>query len=730
VWRRPGRYGVGFVRAAPWRTEARSAASRTSSDARVRRRTSWIELGTHGAQLVGLSAFALSQPLFDLLSRNAEFFAVRGSTPADIVLFALAVTVVPPLALLALEVLAGLVDRRLRHRLHLVFLACLVGLLAIQALKKADGLGSLPILIGTALLVAIAVTAYSRLQPVRRVLTVLAPASLLFLALFLFFSPVSKLVFPPDPQVAQAASGSRFEAPPIVFVIFDEFPVTAIMTSNGRIDSVRYPNIAAFARDATWFRNATTVSWETVHAVPALLTGRRPEEDLLPVFADHPRNLFTLLRGKYQLNATETNTHLCPRAVCDGEAAGDLAGRMGSLLSDVGVLYAHMVVPPTYERRLPSVTTGWGDFLRDADDDPGARGVKLDKWRAFLASIRTSERPTLNFLHVLLPHEPWQLLPSCHSNVFHSVRKHTPGLPPGDLRWQPDEWLVSQAHQRLLLQAECVDALVGQLVEKLRTLGLYDSALVVLASDHGVAVRPGELRRHVEPDSPTNLADIAFPVVVVKRPGQRNGEVIDRHVETIDVLPSVSEIAGVPIPWHVDGRPLWDEGSSLPQVRIRAKDALVTAPIGLLRRKRDALVQRQVRIFGEGDDEPGIFGIGPHPELIGRALANIQRSPAVDLEAEIADEVSNLLADFPRGSTVVPTPIYGSLVGQGAKDRFPIAVAVNGRIAGVSWTDGRGSTGFSAFLPEDSFRPGRNRVQVFAIADRPNGVALLSLGGS
>ena len=57
--------------------------------------------------LAGLSALAIAQPLFDLLSRNVEFFAVRGSTRWDVVLFAVGVVVLPPLLLLGLEALAG-----------------------------------------------------------------------------------------------------------------------------------------------------------------------------------------------------------------------------------------------------------------------------------------------------------------------------------------------------------------------------------------------------------------------------------------------------------------------------------------------------------------------------------------------------------------------------------------------------------------------------------------------
>ena len=686
------------------------------------------ELATAGAQLAALCAFALSQPIFDLLSRNAEFFAVRGSESRDIVLFALALTFVPPLVLLALEAIAALIDRRLRFVLHLVFVAGLIALFTAQALEKVAGPRTLLIFAGTALVVAVAVAAYCRLEPVRGLLTLLAPASLIFLALFLFFSPVTKLVFPPAPQVAAATTGAQSEAPPIVFVVLDEFPVTAIMNGSEEIDSARYPRIAELADDATWFKNATTVSYDTVKAVPALLTGTRPEEGLLPVFADHPQNLFTLLHGRYRLNVHETATHLCPQDICLLEPDKDSFNvRMGSLFSDVGVLYAHLVAPPRYERRLPSVTTAWGDFLSE-DDAPGReRGERLDQWQAFLASLGNAGHPTLNFVHLLLPHEPWQLFPSCRTNVFATPGKHTPGLPAGDLRWQEDEWLVSQAHQRLLLQAQCVDALVGQLTTKLRRLGEYENSLVIIASDHGVSVRPGELRRRIEGDSPTNLADVAFPVLLVKRPGQDRGEVVDRHAETIDLVPTIAEIAGIPLPWPVDGRPLSEERGDSAQVSVLGKDALVTAPLAPLIRARDALVERQIALFGEGDDEPGIFGLGPHPELIGQRVTDVRNGPPADLEAKIADEVTSLLADLPRSSPVVPSPVYGVLEGDGAEARLPIAVAVNGRIAAVSWTDGGGSRTYSALLPEESFRPGPNRVEVFLIREGSGGIALTSL---
>ena len=92
---------------------APTEAPAASEDERVPRR-GWRGNLLAFAHLAVLSTFALAQPLFDLLSDNPEFFAARGSTAGDIVLFAILLVVVPPALLLAVEVLVGLASEKAR----------------------------------------------------------------------------------------------------------------------------------------------------------------------------------------------------------------------------------------------------------------------------------------------------------------------------------------------------------------------------------------------------------------------------------------------------------------------------------------------------------------------------------------------------------------------------------------------------------------------------------------
>src|SRR5256885_3884190 len=89
------------------------------------------------AQLFAVSGFAFAQPLFDILGKNAEFFAVRGSTAGDIVLFALMVTFVPALVLWLVELILGAVSSDAATVLHHVFLGLLGAVFGAYALKRS-----------------------------------------------------------------------------------------------------------------------------------------------------------------------------------------------------------------------------------------------------------------------------------------------------------------------------------------------------------------------------------------------------------------------------------------------------------------------------------------------------------------------------------------------------------------------------------------------------------------
>src|SRR5687768_13082919 len=126
--------------------------------------------------LAVLWTFAVAQPLFTLLKDNPEFFAARGSTGFDIVSFAVLLVVLPPLLLLGIELLLGLIRPEVRKGAHIAFLGVLAALIAAQALKKSiDASDTVLIALSAAVGAALAAL-WARAEPVRSFLNVLSPA--------------------------------------------------------------------------------------------------------------------------------------------------------------------------------------------------------------------------------------------------------------------------------------------------------------------------------------------------------------------------------------------------------------------------------------------------------------------------------------------------------------------------------------------------------------------------
>ena len=276
---------------------------------------------------------------------------------------------------------------------------------------------------------ALAAVIYDRGRFLRSLLDVLIPAPAIVLAAFLFFSDVSELVVPRAEAGAIEIQIPR--RPPIVWIVFDEFPEGSLMTPRGGIDARRYPAFAELARHSTWHRNATTVAGFTSRAVPALLTGRLPDPSELPIAADQPHSIFTLLGRSYEMRVMENATRICPAALCPGEeqAPAPQDERLGDLFSDLRVVSEHLLLPNAWRNSLPDVSQTFGDFASEGqssrpvlsaggnaeqlagDFAAGVGAEESVRVAEFASRIEPGQRAVLNLIHIEKPHYPWTHLP-------------------------------------------------------------------------------------------------------------------------------------------------------------------------------------------------------------------------------------------------------------------------------------------------------------------------------
>ncbi len=94
-----------------------------------------------------------------------------------------------------------------------------------------------------------------------------------------------------------------------------------------------------------------------------------------------------------------------------------------------------------------------------------------------------------------------------------------------------------------------VDAQLGQLFERLETLGLDGRTLIILTSDHGEALGERDRAGHNYHED----YNIMVPLVIEFPDGLGAGQRIGQQVRSIDVVPTLLDALGLPTPQPVDG---------------------------------------------------------------------------------------------------------------------------------------------------------------------------------
>jgi arylsulfatase A-like enzyme/predicted Zn-dependent protease len=294
---------------------------------------------------------------------------------------------------------------------------------------------------------------------------------------------------------------------PSVIRVPDGTPIVLISVDTLRSDrlpaygygGVETPAIDRFRRDGVLFERAYTHVPLTLPAHTSLLTG------LLPPTHGVRDNL------GYTVDAATTPL-LQQTLKKVGYATG--AGVSAAVL-----------------RRSTGIGAGFDFFDDDIEFTTGA-GIQafqrsgaqtLDVVRPWLCSV--ADEPFFLFFHIFEPHTPYEPPPE-HASRYPS----------------PYDGEVAAA-----------DDVVGDLLDELRGLGVYERALIVFLSDHGES-----LGDHGEDEHGIFLYRSALQVpLIMKLPqGQLAGQAADYPVQLIDVYPTLVSALGLPPRELLQGTPL------------------------------------------------------------------------------------------------------------------------------------------------------------------------------
>ena len=298
-------------------------------------------------------------------------------------------------------------------------------------------------------------------------------------------------------------------------------PVVLITVDTLRADRVgaygrpggRTPALDSLAAEGALFEDASAPCPLTLPSHASILTG------LLP-----PRH--------------GLRDNLAPRPLAGPKARG--FATLAEMLRDAGYETAAFVSAAPLSPRW-GLDQGFGTYDAPPDGDPGEMSLSerdgaetVDRALDWLRR-RDRGRPFLLWVHLFDPHHPYR----------------APGSS-GALPDSPEAYEEEVAH---------ADAQVGRLLRALREDGALDRAVVVACADHGEG-----LGEHGEATHGYFLhrSTLRVPLLVRSparvKPGTRRRD----PVSLVDVLPTILDLAGRPVPRLVDGRPLFHADGALP----------------------------------------------------------------------------------------------------------------------------------------------------------------------
>ena len=327
------------------------------------------------------------------------------------------------------------------------------------------------------------------------------------------------------------------------------------------------PNIDAFARKGTVFKNFYSASTFTTSSVASMLTGTYPSDTY--VFQ---------LQG--QLRANDLAKTL-PHAMQEGGyvTAAFLSNPYAYYFSNG--LRAQFDVIPEPHFQVGGVQHLW-DATAPLHQDSGI-GSRIDEyfdldsvWNDLTqgpdnACMRF--RPATSFdqakdllarlpdgyflwIHVITPHNPYlpdaadrgRFLPNSQQNTYEeeSGNRWKPHYPPNQ------QSLVDQRRLRYDEFVATADRSFGSFMSELESSGKLQNTTVIVSADHGESFEGGVYQH----SSPYLTRPVIHIPLIVRTPGQQDSHTVSVTADQTSLAPTILELAGLP-------KPNWMSGPSL-----------------------------------------------------------------------------------------------------------------------------------------------------------------------
>ncbi len=332
---------------------------------------------------------------------------------------------------------------------------------------------------------------------------------------------------------------SEAKKPNVVYVLTDQWRASAFGYAGNT--TVQTPNIDKFASEAVNFKNAVSVCPVCTPHRASLLTGKYPtstgmflndlslpSEELCMAEIFKSAGYNTAYLGKWHLDGHGRFNNVIPerRQGFDYWKALECSHDYNKM--------------PYYENNDPEIKywEGYSPFAISKEA------------QIYMEKHAQDENPFLLFVSIAAPHFPHLTAPEEYKAMYPlSELKTAPNVPPELSEKVKSELNGYYAH------CTAIDKAFGDLISKMKELGLMENTLFVFSSDHGEMMGSHGVR----PKSKQLVWDESIRVpFLIKTPfnSEMKGAVVNAPITTPDILPTLLGLANIEIPKSIEGEDL------------------------------------------------------------------------------------------------------------------------------------------------------------------------------
>jgi arylsulfatase A-like enzyme len=171
----------------------------------------------------------------------------------------------------------------------------------------------------------------------------------------------------------------------------------------------------------------------------------------------------------------------------------------------------------------------------------------FDGLMTLFANLQT---PFFTYLHLLPPHAPY-----VPTNKFHNAFKDGLKFPK-----KPEHPLSEGLSNSEILQSRrtydeyiaSTDQELGRFLDYMESSGLLENSYVFITSDHGEMFERGEVAH----STPLLYDPVIHTPLLISAPGQKSRRDVYAPTSAVDILPTIAQLTGKPIPAETEGIPL------------------------------------------------------------------------------------------------------------------------------------------------------------------------------